>query len=42
MGSKKYILISVLCQFVGFLIGMSLGLGLVALIWKMGWMEKFL
>jgi len=42
MGNKKYILISVLCQLTGFLIGMALGLGLVALIWKMGWMEAFL
>lgn len=42
MDSKKHILISVLCQLVGFLVGMALGLGLVSLIWKMGWMEKFL
>ena len=39
---KKSIRISVLCQLTGFLIGMALGLGLVALICKMGWMEKFL
>ena len=39
---KKCIRISVLCQLAGFLIGMALGLGLVALICKMGWMEKFL
>ena len=42
MDSKKHILISVLCQLVGFLIGMTLGLGLVALICKMGWMERLL
>lgn len=42
MDSKKHILISVLCQLVGFLIGMTLGVGLVALICKMGWMEKLL
>lgn len=41
MGNKN-ILISVICQLVGFLIGMTLGLGLVALICKMGWLEKFL
>ena len=42
MSCKKYILISVLCQLAGMLIGMALGLGLVALVWKIGWMEKFL
>ena len=41
MGNKN-ILISVLCQLVGFLIGMALGLGLIALICKMGWLEAFL
>ena len=41
MGNKN-ILISVICQLVGFLIGMALGLGLVALICKMGWLEKLL
>lgn len=40
--NKKGIMVSILCQLVGFLIGMALGLGLVALICKMGWMEKFL
>ena len=39
---NKNILISVICQLVGFLIGMALGLGLVALICKMGWLEKLL
>ncbi len=39
---NKNILIHVLCQLAGFLIGMALGLGLVALICKMGWLEKFL
>lgn len=39
---KKHILVSVLCQLTGMLIGMVLGLGLVVLICKMGWMEKFL
>lgn len=39
---NKHILISVLCQLTGMLIGMVLGLGLVALICKMGWLEKFL
>ncbi len=41
MGNKN-ILISVLCQLVGFLVGMALGLGLVALICKMGWLERLL
>lgn len=39
---NKYILISVLCQLAGMLIGMVLGLGLVVLICKMGWLDKFL
>ena len=42
MKCNKYIMVSVLCQLAGMLIGMTLGLGLVALIYKMGWMEKFL
>lgn len=42
MGSNKHILVSVLCQLAGMLVGMALGLGLVALICKMGWMERFL
>ena len=42
MSWKKYVLISVLCQIVGWAIGMVLGLGLIALVCKMGWLEKFL
>lgn len=42
MSWKKYVLISALCQIVGWAIGMVLGLGLMALVCKMGWMEKFL
>ena len=39
---NRHILVSVLCQLAGMLVGMALGLGMVALIWKMGWLEKFL
>lgn len=42
MDSSKCIMTSIICQLIGFLIGMALGLGLVSLICKMGWMEKFL
>ena len=42
MNWKKHIMIFSLCQIVGMTVGMVLGLCLIALVWKMGWMEKFL
>ena len=42
MSWKKYVLISALCQIVGWAIGMVLGLGLMVLVCKLGLLEKFL